>query len=72
MTNFSHHPPSLTTERSALLFYIATQNFTVFLHYFRLDCTLGGCPKIENLLRKSYFGHIFRSFSFNRTTICLK
>ena len=26
---------------------------------------LGGCPRIENLLRKSPFGQIFRSFSLN-------
>jgi hypothetical protein len=33
---------------------------------------LGGCPRIENLLRKSPFGHIFRSFSLKSPTIRLK
>jgi len=33
---------------------------------------LGGCPRIENLLRKIHFGQLSRSFSLNRTTIRLK
>ncbi|UOA07028.1 hypothetical protein [Methylobacter sp. S3L5C] len=49
--------------------------FQTLFKYTRITAKgmrVGGCPRIENLLRKSYFGHIFRLFSFNRTTICLK
>ena len=37
-----------------------------------LSAALGACPRIENLLRKSYFGQVSRSFLLNRRTICLK
>jgi hypothetical protein len=37
-----------------------------------LDVILGACPRIENLLRKSPFGQIHRSFSLNRATFRLK
>jgi len=32
----------------------------------------GVCPRIENLLQKSPFGHFSRSFSLNSATIRLK
>ena len=37
-----------------------------------IQSTLGACPRIENLLQKISFGHFFRSFSLNSTTIRLK
>jgi hypothetical protein len=37
-----------------------------------LYAVLRGCPKIKDLLRKSYFGHIFRSLLLNRPAIRLK
>jgi hypothetical protein len=47
-------------------------DFYLLVVYHGNRAIIGGCPRIENLLRKSHFGHIFRSFSLNRTTIRLK
>ncbi len=44
----------------------------IFLVHFILIGNAGGCPRIENLLRKTPFGHFFRTFSLNRATIRLK